>query len=545
MLSKAVKNYTIKKIIIRSSLFLAFIISFCSSILLMVYSYHNGAIDIIVGGYQKGVGISYSFTFISFVINILAILITFISYLYDARDAIKKPVFIVIFLIQLSSIMMAISTRDLFNLFVALEVMGITSYVLIAFGRNVRASLASLSYLLVSSATMIFFLIGTYGLYRISGSLDYEMIKLSLYNSDPSWYVWLSATCIIVPIILRSAIIGLHFWLPPAHAMAMHPVSAMLSGLIIKIPIITLTFLLPIFPFSKTIGSFLAIAGLITASVGGIYAYCQSDVKKLLAYSSVSQMGYIIASFGASFSFGLDTPAGQLLYIASLSHIIFHSMFKSTLFLSIGTTVDILKNRNVYEMRDGAKHLMNQSKSYIIIIISFFIAMCSIIALPPFNGFYSKYLISSYMYGDIATILLFITSSFTIASFIKLSRIFLPQKGLETLCVEKKELTLKGRLSTGLLTALLIASAALAPQMMIFFISLVNVNGNTHFYSIDSVLKTVGTFTLGILLYVLIRFYFIKRLMINIDSRYISLQTILVYIPVSIALFTIYLFYAT
>ena len=282
MMSKMSKNYTTKKIIVKCSVLLAFVISFTFSFLLMICTYNKGSIDIIVGGYLKGVGISYSFTFVSFVIYLLAILITFVSYLYDEREAIKKPMLIVIILIQLSSIMMAMSTRDVFNLFVALEVMGITSYVLIAFGRNVKASLASLSYLLMSSATMIFFLIGTYGLYRISGSLDYEVIQRTLYNSEPSWYVWLSATCIIVPIILRSAIIGLHFWLPPAHAMAMHPVSAMLSGLIIKIPIITLTFLLPIFPFSDTVGSFLAITGLITACVGGIYTYCQSDVKNSL-----------------------------------------------------------------------------------------------------------------------------------------------------------------------------------------------------------------------------------------------------------------------
>ncbi len=147
------------------------------------------------------------------------------------------------------------------------------------------------------------------------------------------------------------------------------------------------------------------------------------------------------------------------------------------------------------------------------------------------------------MYGDIATILLFITSSFTIASFIKLSRIFLPQKGLKTLCVERKELAMKGRLSTGLLSALLIVSAALAPKTINYFISLVNINGNTHFYSIDSIVKTIGTFTIGILLYALIRVSFIKRLMSKIDSRYTSLQTILMYIPISIALFTIYLFY--
>ena len=254
-------------------------------------------------------------------------------------------------------------------------------------------------------------------------------------------------------------------------------------------------------------------------------------------------MGYIIASFGASFTFGLNTTTGKLLYIASISHIIFHSIFKSALFLSIGTTVDIMKNRNVYEMRGAATSLLHQSKTYIIIIISFFIAMFSIIALPPFNGFYSKHLISSYMNGDIATIILFITSSFTIASFIKLSRIFFPQRGIEKMCVEKKQLMLKGRLSVGLLSALLIASAVCAPQVIVQAISHVDTHINTHFYSLDSVLKTIGTCTVGIFLYVLVRFPFIKRLMSKIDSRYTSLQTILTYIPMSIALFTIYLFY--
>jgi formate hydrogenlyase subunit 3/multisubunit Na+/H+ antiporter MnhD subunit len=104
-------------------------------------------------------------------------------------------------------------------------------------------------------------------------------------------------------------------------------------------------------------------------------------------------MGYIIASFGSSFALGHDSIIGKTLFIASFSHIIFHSLFKSTLFLSIGTTVDSMNNRNVYEIRGDATHLLSISKSHIITIISFFIAACSIMGIPLFNGFYSKYLI--------------------------------------------------------------------------------------------------------------------------------------------------------
>lgn len=546
MMSKVVKNYPIKKNIIRYTLILSFVITFFFSIFLMIETYNNGSIEVVVGGYQKGIGISYTFTFFSLIIYSIAIIITYISYLYDVKEARKRPTFIAIILIQLSSIMMTISTRDLFNLFVALEVMGITSYILIAFSRDVKASLASFSYLLVSSTLMVFFLIGTYGLYRVSGSLSYEIIAQTLLNTPPSFTIWMSASFIIVPLIVRSAIIGLHFWLPSAHAMAVHPVSALLSGLIIKIPIVALTFLLPIFPFSNTIGSILAVCGIIGACIGVVCAFCQSDAKKLLAYHSVSQMGYIIASCGASFSIGIDSEIGKTLYIASFSHIIFHSLFKSTLFLSIGTTVDCMNNRNVYEIRGAAKKLLGLSKTHSITIISFFVATFSIIALPPFNGFYSKYLISSYMNSAIATTLLFITSSFTVASFIKLSRIFFFMKKTDdTHIIERKHVVLKGRVSVGLLTILLLLSAALGPQLLHILASHLTINLNIGLYSVKNMIKTGATFLLGILFFITIYFSFVKKMMKKIDSMETSLQTMMVFIPVSIALMSVTLFFTS
>ncbi len=543
LMSKVKVSSLIQRTIIRYTLILSFLITLFFSLILMVETYKSGPIEVVVGGYQKGVGISYTFTFPSLVIYILAIFITYISYLYDVKEAKKRPTFIALILIQLSSIMMAISTRDLFNLFVALEVMGITSYILIAFSRKPKATLASFSYLLVSSTLMIFFLIGTYGLYRVSGSLSYDMIHLTLRSTKPSLSIYLSATFIILSIIVRSAMLGLHFWLPSAHSMAMHPVSALLSGLIIKIPIIVITYILPIFPFSNVSGSILAAGGLLGAFVGVVSAFCQSDAKKLLAYHSVSQMGYIIASMGASFSVGIDTDVGKALYIASFSHIIFHSLFKSTLFLSIGTTVDCVNNRNVYEIKGAANKLLVLSKTHTITIISFFIATFSIIALPPFNGFYSKYLISSYMKSDIAKVLLFITSSFTVASFIKLSRIFFCKEAQEDDKPKRKVLILKGRLSLTLLTILLSMSALLGPTLITMLSRKVGVELGVDYYSFKSVVKSGATFVVGIGIYLLIGFNIIKKLMKYIGTREGSLETVMVFIPVTIAIFMVFLTY--
>ena len=437
---------------------------------------------------------------------------------------------------------MAVSTRDLFNLFVALEVMGITSYVLIAISQNIKASIASLSYLFVSSTMMIFFLLGTYGIYRMTGSLDYSIIKERLLSVDNSLFIFISAGSIIAGIILRSAIIGLHFWLPSAHAMAKHSVSALLSGLVIKIPIIILFYLLPIFPFSKQLGSFLSIGGIITALVGVLYAYSQSDAKKLLAYHSVSQMGYIIASFGASFQLGLDTPTGKILYVASISHIVFHSLFKSTLFLSVGTVIDLLENRNVYYMRSAAKILLLHSKTHIITILSFFIATFCIIALPPFNGFYSKYLITNYISSKFAFISLFITSAFTVASFIKLSNIFFSKNSVIPPLHRHPVANRKRIKALFILMILLIVSSLGAPWLIKHLMNDIGGEFQPHFFSSGSLIKVVVTILLGIGIFLSKKLPVTKILMRSIEKRTTSFQTTMVFIPLSLTALCIYLF---
>ncbi|NCB01999.1 MAG: hypothetical protein EOM67_07505 [Spirochaetia bacterium] len=538
MVSKTLSPPIWKKIIFKLSIMIAFLISGGFTLLVGLYTYHNGEIESVIGGYNKGFGISYTFTFISSLIAGLSIIITFVAYLYDSREAKKVPDYTITLLIQLSSIMMALYTRDLFNLFVALEIMGITSYVLISFSRNRDASYASFSYLLVSSTLMVFFLLGTYGIYRITGSLNYSVIQQRISSSTPSLFLIVSISSIIMAILVRSAIIGLHFWLPSAHASAKHSVSAVLSGLLIKIPIITLLYLIPLFPFSKEIGACISLCGVVTAIVGVIYAFSQSDVKRLLAYHSVSQMGYIMASFGGALQYGINSSIGTILLIGSISHTMYHAIFKSTLFLSIGTTVDILQNRDVYQIRGAAGRLLHTSKAQIVTIVAFFVASCSIVALPPFNGFYSKYLITTYLSSHFSFIFLSITSAFTVASFIKLGRIFFKKERVFN-GEEKKVISRnKGVLALLIMVFLLIISSIIA-------VPLIHILGYTSpiaFYSATSIMKTILTFVVGITLFLSLKIDKVKKITHAIETYEASLGTMMAIIPISVATLSIYLF---
>jgi multicomponent Na+:H+ antiporter subunit D len=150
--------------------------------------------------------------------------------------------------------------------------------------------------------------------------------------------------------------------------------------------------------------------GAVTALVAVVSALAQSDVKRLLAYHSISQLGYILAVFGAGSSIALT---------ASFFHALNHALFKSLLFLTVGAAVSFTKERNLYRI-DGLGRKMP------VFAGAFFIGALSISGIPPFNGFASKVFITMGMKNSAAYPLLWITSFLTLASFIKLGRIFIP-----------------------------------------------------------------------------------------------------------------------
>ena len=472
----------------------------------------QGSIDLVIGSYAPSIGINFSFDGLSILMILLAACVTIPTWIYSRKVGPAHSNFTALVLIQNAAISAISMTSDLFNLFVCLEVMGVVAYVLIASSQKGNAVHASFSYLMFSSSAMVFFLLGVFGLYRLTGSLSYDGITQGLAGLGPSEQktALFSLVLLVVPILLRVAVMPLSLWLIDAHSKAPHTVSALLSGVLLKIPLFALIRVLHLTPLASGMGLPISWAGTITALVAVLSALAQSDAKKLLAYHSISQIGYVVSAWGLALHTGLETQAGALLLAASLFHAFSHALFKALLFLSIGTTTDCSGNRDVYTLR-GANHRLRQEGEVLpLTMLCYFIAALSITALPPFNGFFSKTLLTYSLKGGWQYAILSIAGAGTVASFMKLSRIFLPSKQpLEPIVKESlPRFPFTLHLGLSILAALCVLTGIFAPNLIFFIGTLLGGAyaldyGNQFFFSASNLLKTLYTLFGGIALFAL------------------------------------------
>lgn len=517
-------------------------------ILLFPVVFSGQSVSGVVGQWFVGIGITFRFDALAWLVNILGFTIGAAAWVYSLGAGPKGPAFTGVFLIQTAALCATIMTTDLFNLFVCLEIMGITSYVLIPTSRKAGATLASFSYLMVSASAMVFFLLGTYGFYRLTGALSYEGISngLQAISSSDTVLSIVSLALLVSAIAIRVAVMPLYGWLPDAHALAPHAVSAVLSGVLIKTPLFALSRILFLFPAGMQVGELMGIAGGVTAVLGVVIALSQEDAKRLLAYHSISQIGYVVAAWGMAISIGVDSPAGTGLMVAAFLHAFYHALFKGLLFLSIGTTVDVAKERNVYILRDGIGKLRAAGERIPVTFMCFVIGALAISAIPPLNGFVSKTAITYAMKGSLHYYLLSAAAVGTVASFIKLSRIYWPTGKRGRLHPElgvlpgsstnpqTKAYGLVARLTAQSVLAVLCIVGGLAAPHILTIIGTLMSRGGTNIavppilYSTDNLLKTGVTTLGGILLFFVATSKIGSRVLHTIRTRPRSFQGLFV-----------------
>lgn len=379
-----------------------------------------------IGGWASDMGIQYQCDGLALLVIALGMVLAIPSWIYSRSLNIDHRVFDCVFFIQSGFLAAIAMTADLFNLFVCLEVLGMTSYVLIVFSKKPQAYMASLAYLLVSAASMLIYLLGVYVIYNVTGTLSYAEIAARIRQAEVLYRqeIVIGLALMVSAIALRVAVVPVYGWLPDAHAMAPHPVSAILSGVLIKTPLFVLLRLVVLFPEQILIGKAFALSGGVTALLGVLLALSQSDAKLLLAYHSVSQIGFVVAAWGSSLAVGIGTPAGIALMAASFLHALFHGVFKGVLFLSVGTVVSAAGNRNVYTLKRGIRHLARKGFEPSVVLLAFAAGALSITALPPWSGYVSKNLIVYLIQDPFLAGMLSLASIGTVASFMKLSKIF-------------------------------------------------------------------------------------------------------------------------
>jgi multicomponent Na+:H+ antiporter subunit D len=287
--------------------------------------------------------------------------------------------FYALFLMTLSGMNGILVTGDLFNLFVFLEVASLSACALVAFGTERQELEAAFKYGVMNTLGAAFVLLAIAFLYACCSTLNMADMAGIIATKKNSAAIPFAAVLLIMGFGLKAALVPFHAWLPDAHPSAPAPISAMLSGLIIKcLGIYTLfRVLFCVIGVTPEIKSVLLLLGVLSMGVGAFGAVGQTDLKRLFAYSSLSQIGFIV------FGIALGTPLGIM---GGLLHLFNHSIGKSLLFLTSGSVDYALGTRDMRKM-GGLYERMPVTGA------SGFVGAMSIAGVPPFGGFWSKLLI--------------------------------------------------------------------------------------------------------------------------------------------------------
>lgn len=367
-----------------------------------------------VGGWAPPFGICMVMdrltVFMLLTVNLIAFLVAVFSASYMERYT-DKPKFYTLFFLMVTGMNGLIATGDLFNLYVFLEIASIASYALVAFGTEAEELEASFKYAIMGSLASSFIFIGIAFLYGFTSTLNMADMARVLSIKPGVWVVPFVSVLFLMGFGLKAALVPFHAWLPDAHPSAPASISAMLSGVLIKslgvYAMVRIFF--NVFSMNGAYLSVFMFLGALSMIVAVILALSQWDLKRLLAYHSISQIGYVFLGIG------LGTPLGIL---GGLFHLFNHSVFKSLLFLTSGAIDYSAGTRDLNEM-SGLREKMPVTAG------TNLIASMSIAGIPPFNGFFSKLLIifacvqkSHYGYGIAAVI----GSVLTLASFMKVQK---------------------------------------------------------------------------------------------------------------------------
>jgi len=324
------------------------------------------------------------------IISIIGFLVSIYSISYINKYTSENN-FYTLFCLMIAGMNGVVLSGDIFNLFVFLEISVIASYALVAFGVGKNELEASFKYQVLGNIASFLILFSVALLYWQTKTLNIADISNILKTHEGSALLTFTQIFLITGFGLKAAIIPFHAWLPDAHSSAPSPVSAMLSGVLIKAigVYVLIRLFFNMFVFTYEIGVVIAVLGTLSMIIGSLLAINQWDIKRLLAYSSISQIGYIMLGFGIGMmilSKGGKESIAVLAIAGSLFHMVNHSVFKGLLFLGAGAIEYRTNTRDMNQLGGLAENMPITSTTSLG-------ASMSISGIPPFNGFFSKLII--------------------------------------------------------------------------------------------------------------------------------------------------------
>ncbi len=290
-----------------------------------------------------------------------------------------KADYYALYLVMIAGMNGLVLVTDLFGVYLFLEVAAVASYALVAFGRGHDELEAAFKYLMLSAVASAFILAGIAVLFGMTGSLDFAAVAAALKELNAGTVVAVASAMFLMGFGLKAALVPFHAWLPDAHPSAPAPISAVLSGLLIKVSgVYAMTrIFLNVFGLTPGLSKVLMTLGAVSMVAAAFLALGQKDMKRMLAYSSISQVGYVVLGIG------LGTPLG---IAGGLFHLFNHALAKGLLFLTSGSVQQATGTRDLDAMGGLAKRMP-------VTAITNLVGALSISGVPPLNGFWSKLII--------------------------------------------------------------------------------------------------------------------------------------------------------
>jgi len=361
--------------------------SFMISVSLLRTVLDKGEISYWLGNWEPPWGIEYVVDYLSGFVLVVISFIIFVITLYS-RNSVDKEIpedkvvpFYSIYMLFVAGLLGMIVTGDIFNLYVFIEISSLAGYALIAVGRKRDALIASYNYLILGTIAATFILLGIGYLYMMTGTLNMADLRErlpALYNTT---VIRTAFAFFSVGLSLKIALFPLHIWLPNAYTHAPSVIAALQAATATKVGVYAMIrimftvfkphFILEVVPVARL---FLVLSA-VAIIAGSLLAFGQKDIRRVLAYSSIGQIGYIVMGIAL---------ANRLSIIGSLIHILNHALMKGGLFLVVGAVVYKTGITDI----DGFKGL---GKKMPFSMAAFTICALSMVGIPLTAGFVSKW----------------------------------------------------------------------------------------------------------------------------------------------------------
>jgi multicomponent Na+:H+ antiporter subunit D len=320
-------------------------------------------------------------------------------------DARRRSNYVSVLLVCMVGMNGMVLVTDLFSLYVFLEVTSIASFILIAFSRQKHALEGAFKYIILSATATVFMLSAVALLLMMAGAVDFDSVAAALKTSGKMLPARIALGAFLCGLFIKGGLVPFHGWVLGAYSAAPAPTSVLLAGVVTKVSgiyaLVRLT--VSVFPPSLPLNHVLMLVGAVSIVVGALAALGQTDMKRLLAYSSISQVGYIVLGLGC----GTDMAIAGAIF-----HVFNHAVFKSLLFVNAAAVEQRLGTTDMTRLGGLGGRMPLTSTTSVVGILS-------TAGIPPLAGFWSKLLIivalwqaGFYFYAGLAVLFSVVTLAY-------------------------------------------------------------------------------------------------------------------------------------